>query len=436
MWGDEAIPVEFYDTEALKMVRSVNEWDEGTSPRMDLVAPAIPWAWVAFVAAFVLFMSVPLLSLFASTSVGQGFARVSPWVYVPYGVGVLGLMWIEEKIRRWTLVTQVVSIAEKREEAGQEFRGFTVLGITLPFKAWLWLNRAVSLAGHADLITTGMFTAKVIATCNAPHAGSDDGIEYVWRRTMQDSIGVSVLGSLGFDHLAIACWLLILLQFVYAWGTAAGRQRLLWLEDDGGRDVTYDLIPGIRFYSTPFLDVTSHGCALASLSEVCRMASVTSNYTDTYMRGRNTVYSHYHVAEFQRSVIRFGVFTVLESGFQLNLQSSGLAISKALDLNHHVDKMVLISILFGVLMGLYNLQLSASRIWSLSKLTIEYDPAFEDNINQDTKLRNRMTVVFIIEVCVFSLALTRAMTQTYMAVWVCPYGMHNIGVGCVNPWAV
>jgi len=158
------------------------------------------------------------------------------------------------------------------------------------------------------------------------------------------------------------------------------------------------------------------------------MTSVTFQYMTFITWNAELLPGSWFVDIMFRTSIKSTVFGVLESSYQLNLQSAGLALAKAIDPAKRLDVQTLASIIIGVAMSMVNLASTSSKMRALWKAVLRSTTFF----SVERRRTRRALLLFVGIACLYTILISRAIFQTYMAIG-CPYGLHNIGVGCVDP---
>jgi hypothetical protein len=213
------------------------------------------------------------------------------------------------------------------------------------------------------------------------------------------------------------------------------------INDDGVRPDEYDGFYDINFeeggkwnYTTYLVVDQDHGGSLQTVAELTRMASVTEKYSEYATHDGEATWV---AQEMFRCAIKFGVFNVLESAYQLNLQSSGLALAKAINAGQ-LDRQTAFSIMMSLTMAAKNLYSRYDYMKKASKAIDIFaeahygNPDYQHDISRANFDRSRAWYLFMSIATIYVLLISRALFQTCMA-WYCPYGLHNIGVGCYKP---
>jgi len=394
--------------------------------------PALLKAIQALWAAFILFIIAPVVVF---VSIGRcpddGVAMVPAWVFLLLAMGPVGLVCLEESVRYYSLAPLVLVLAVEE--------GFGFAGFAMSFRTWIWHSRAVSLIVHADIVTSGVFMAKALMSeCGARRV--------VWQEAMRQSAGGAILENVPFYAFVVVGWLFMLLQFIYAFAAT-------WVvkepDTHGVRpraEVHYGFIYSWQThfgYSTLLSKATDHGECLQIVAGTARQTSVTSKNVD-YLLAVPCDSSDY-ADLLRRMVFRFTLFNLLQTAYQLNLQSAGLAINQVT--NHALDWQTLISIGLSLATSTTVIRQQASDLMSVRRnLKEEADYEADDQSDCSSNSPNwkfekaerskmAMKVYFRIFLCLLALyvlLLLRAALQTYMTIFVCQRGIYNMGIGCVN----
>eukprot|EP00927_Polykrikos_kofoidii_P032398 TRINITY_DN27616_c0_g1_i1.p1 TRINITY_DN27616_c0_g1~~TRINITY_DN27616_c0_g1_i1.p1 ORF type:complete len:579 (-),score=43.63 TRINITY_DN27616_c0_g1_i1:241-1818(-) len=477
-WGSEVIPEYYYDVDIRNFWNHLPENQDGTRYATQVVGPAVPWAWKAFKATVATFVLTPIIACIFTgfpASPGTCFVEVTPWTFLPLGICLFYLLWLEDKVRQITLITQVRMTAA--------VHGFKCMGFVLPFYVWLWLVRALSLVGHLDIVSTGIFVAKIVLS-NA-FASSSSPIPSLWRLTMETSIVEGFAGDVSFTMCTVVIWCLIASQGVYAVACTFPRHPRN-IDSQEPMAVHYrpcvDNSEIVIFDTLVAKDLTLWD-TVEVLADTARMRSVTFQFNVNLRKGFEDSPDGVIAllgSQMVRSSWRFFIFSILESALMLNIQSAGLALSVAVKPGHTVDLQTLASIVFGLLVAVQNLCYEVVKVQSFREMIAEFDSVsvyerearrsgfssvreqydeyerifLEGSLSKEERKeyhsalvslevfrkqvdRARQSFWLLYPLCVlmwvvYALLVSRAAFQTVMASCVCPLGLHNIGSGCVS----
>jgi len=309
----------------------------------------------------------------------------------------------------------------------------------------------LSLIGHADLVTSGMYIAKVAVTETCPVSKNQGSVSALWSWTMRES-AVGLIGEVPFVTFALLGFGLMGMQGLYAVAMCVPLKARS-VQDGGEREINYRVsseFEAALTFDTCAAGSVDHGSIIQTLAEVNRMCSVTYQYP-TY-RYRMMEIDPVSAMELMgndlvRAVLKFIAFSICQSAYQLNLQSSGLALARAANVHHQLDLQTLVSIGLAQVMALKNFQAEASTIYSLRTWIVNRKaPSWADNEiftpeefewaekgdQRSKRYAQCVYPLFIGLAALYVLLVLRGFVQTYFAI-ACPFGLHNIGIGCVEP---
>jgi len=134
---------------------------------------------------------------------GQGFAQVPTWLTQAYALLVAFHFAHEFYLLRRVLPCQVAILGP-----------FTVMGMKMPFSLWFAFAASLSMVMHLDVATNALFLAKAWKTDHCKINGDSSGTTRMWAQTMASSslAGIPLVSEMSISNLALACWLLQLLQ--------------------------------------------------------------------------------------------------------------------------------------------------------------------------------------------------------------------------------
>jgi len=263
-WGDETLPNWAYENQVLSRVPQELLWADCWC-----CGPALRWAHKAFAATVALWVSVPLLAFVTAQCSPDGEPRVWNLVYAPIFFGYMYLLWLEGRVRRYTLIPHAVCNGT----------GFKLPGKSLKFRSWLALSTMMSVALHADVVTSGMVLAKMLAMnwqCSFSRY-SEDAMS-LWQLTMQQSLFGRALGVLPSLSVFFSIgWLMMGMQRLYALAMTVPR-RVFKEFTNIETKFHYRLresVDGAFQYQTLANPRTDVGDTVMVLNETCRMATVT-----------------------------------------------------------------------------------------------------------------------------------------------------------------
>lgn len=424
--------------------------------------PAVLWAAGANILVWV---GYPMFWWFANglceCDPGNGLARYKPTLWLFFAFFFLLLVAIETNCCRYILypVCQVAGPPK-----------WPILGRwRLSFNAWVCFMIFFSAVSHMDIASNGFFLATTLATRRCPSSGP---LDEIWERVMKESFFFGWLSEQGFPSfstVSIIFWSLGFLQPIYALLVAVPRSCSVTYKpaiQEGTAKVANE-------YRTCLDSRQNHGAALMSIAEVARMPSVTY-MNKTYalakfehnMRTQQAtnnvegVLNGLHHAQhlLSQNVYRTIGMGFLESSFQLNLQISLLALSRAAQgppMREHSD--LGFKVLFS---GSLNLEVLASivlsflmaakRLWDIwdyftsAKLIREQTKGCKikgSELRNVVKAYIDITVVWVwgsVGAILFVLSLIYAVIK-FWAIFNCQSGLYNLwvpgsssGGGCVN----
>jgi len=291
--------------------------------------------------------------------------------------------------------------------------------------------------------------------------GGGDRVSAAWKWSMQESSISRYLGTVDYWQIVLVAWCLMLFQ---------GVSVLLYARPLSGSD-NEDLVRGGRVprtyrlcvirqgYPTLASECVPQGSALQTMAEVTRMSSVTSeNGRYDEARAPRSVINELP-SMVTRLVVRLWVFRILETGIMLNVQSSGLGLARAVDVQHRIDWQTFISLAIGNIVGVYNFMrevklalvyhrmvgalhaLEASVVQGREQVQVTGDRRQKEVMNvqyskieaqiESARRTSKWAFPFFTVSCVAYIALlVRAGVQTVAAL-VCSHGLHNTFGGCV-----
>jgi len=195
--------------------------------------------------------------------------------------------------------------------------------------------------------------------------------------------------------------------------------------------------------------------------------------------------------QLQMTLVKFASFAILESSLVMNVQASGLALSKAAHKNHEDDVFTLFSLIIGYVLGIltaakayqtakelkdgiFSVNVEAALPRNMTKLGFKEGEQLNDMLDafrvgdmtndgvwakvacmkyvtkwefsrsacmetsadytmsiHAQKTATRLWQAFQILVIIYMILLFRAAIQAYFSI-VCPQGLHNMFVGCVD----
>jgi len=401
--------------------------------------PALLWAFKCLLFTVILFVATPFIAFGTTRQCPErGFAMVPTWLYLPLGVAIVSVVWLEERVKYYSLAPYLLALATDN--------GFTCWGFNVSFPMWLWYSRAMSLIAHADIVTSGVFVAKAVLSDACGTTRQE------WTRAMGSSTFGAIVGRRPFSVFAVVGWFLILSQFIYAFTVTwvlknPSKRKQCDFQRHGHDDVHYEIVYSEHdylSYSTLLLKYTDHAASLQIVAHAGRMAAVESQYN------RYLVNSIYDIATYHGALknifVNFILHGLLQTAYQLKLQSSGLALARATDAHDRLDWQMLLSMglcFFIAFKNAYyklhdfmlirkkledmvelkfrnvkNMQLSREQ----SKLSREHDLAASRSI----------LMFFLCLVVIYLVCVLMSMFQAYKTVFVCREGLYNFGQGCVH----
>lgn len=193
-------------------------------PTQCCVGPAAIWALKASILAWLLFISVPYPVFLDSAcdyrdhKPGVTTYYDSKMVWVCVAPFLLALLAIEAVCLRYYIIPVIQVLGQLR-----------VIGCQVRFAYWLPASFALSLAGHMDLVTNGIFLATTLRTMN--HCRAQWNLACVWLYTMEDGMFGMIpqyrrLFHFSFDDLVWWFWLCMLIQAIHGWLAATPLEYL------------------------------------------------------------------------------------------------------------------------------------------------------------------------------------------------------------------
>jgi len=300
----------------------------------DFAGPAIVEIWTVCWVQWVCAAVFPFVVCFISDEPqdNEPFASypfVANLIFLP----VIGYaMLCEWKALRWLILSLVHYLGP-----------FKVFGRKVSLGKWLFLVFAMSAAMHLDLVTNGLFVAKLIKTV---HCGKRIAttITQIWAHTIETSCFWWVPGLSNLGSALLICWGVMFLQPVLCWlyvYPLAGYRNTNYEPASTG-DTTKGAVDG---YLTPWSklwgssDMQFHADVVKSLASTNRMVSVTdkglewtlARATKTELQLTRLERAYYQVEkELTRIKHRLYLMLVLEKLLLLEVQTSVFAISRSL----------------------------------------------------------------------------------------------------------
>jgi hypothetical protein len=428
-------------------------------------------AWVAARDGLLLFVLSLLAVAGLSRCNADALASCPPWVALLLVAGVARLLWHEHQVRKVLLVP----VARRLTATGD--LPPALLGIKLSFTCWLLCITLVSAASHADLTTNVLFTARVLRT---RFCGEWD-MWKLWAHMCHQSL-IPGLGYVPLSAWALLGWTFMALQAVH---TVCGAWPLTGLDTQGNK-IQYH-VGAQHNYQVKSHETVNHTSALYVLLTSCRMASLVTMFRTNSLhefskdaRTRMFIPSILGVGLTQM-IGRFVIFNVLENSFQPNFQAAVLGLDKALEDDHSLDLFTLASVIISLVLGTYNICKEVAYATQIKNMIVdtdidkeidEYMPglsealdlgdwsdeavwaqvkqAFQGEVEADAirpvginigtrridgrakqKAVHRNYYCFLALVGVWVLLAGRAAKQTFQVV-MCPTGLSNTGVGCLD----
>lgn len=375
------------DGDALKL-RRTRETKDRPAHLLLFCGPALLEVWAAARSGLLLFLVTPVLgflacecgthslaglpqikSSFDVSPLGMLLAvlRVSALLILP--LGILPLLWREHQARRYIIVpiTRLLTGTPPK-----------VFGRSLDFIPWFIATTALSAASQADLVTNGLFTARYLKQLT-----HDNSAEDMWNQWVSRSI-FPYLDKIPLFVVVLGGWLLMMLQALYgirgSWSPTGKdlcneplEYRLLDQEDDDNQT-----------YATATDNRANHGKAMLRLMECCRMGSalglLRTGLSKQYALNEQGRYQIPDAAggALQNVMARVLCFRILETAYQINLQSALLVCNRARDPEHALDLLTCASIVISTFMGLYNVVGDAALAYHLKNQILKIN--IEDNL--------------------------------------------------------
>lgn len=451
------------------------------------VGPALQITWKAFGWTCFLWMGTPMITF--ALVVGrnsQGFPEPPVWLLPSLGVAVVGLLYLEHRVRSIMLVPIARWLAQREPLA--------VLGFSGDFLVWLIFNTTISFAAHVDVITNGIFVARIAASDY-----ESNGVSATWTHVATQGV-IGAAGRVPFSAYAMFGWFCMGTQMVYAVFRSVPRKSQV-----------YEYNAQVEEYATLCDPSSEHIKVFPALLDVCRMASLVPLWFNTDFKELNiSPECRLQIPDMLGNQMRISIFRVLmysvmESAYFLNLQASGLGLVKATNVSNGkagLDVITFVSLIVGCFMGIFNLVREYSKMQKMATSIsgVDMHTEFRDHFickGHDTEavddlmhavrvgdwqdaevwsrvktmravthwdqtslwntmeedgtpgevlmelmvqvrkgmeqqgLVSRYYVAFKFIVLMYLLLVTRAMVQTY-GVLTCDSGLYNIGRGCVD----
>lgn len=328
------------------------EVDEGTKvTNFQFSGPAILEIWHATLVQWIFALAFPFFVVTLSHCPRglEPFAHYPTYVWLLYLPVVVYTIRCEVKALGWMMMT-----------FAQYCAPFKLFGKTLSSGSWLWVTGAFSLATHADIVTNGLFLAKIIKTALC---GSNTfyKTEELWKRVIRESTVRWIPFFDNFYMLLVFCWAIMFIQplicVFYAFPLC-------------GQSVSYAARSMKKGYRTLWTVVCRtgtvwHADCLKMLATVNRMTSLTDKSLDwciqranEELRSEKEEKNKHNRAfdmvnlEFARMVHRLYLVNLLEKAFMLEAQSALFVISRALqprDQGWRIDWQMALSLFFSFL---------------------------------------------------------------------------------------
>lgn len=417
-----------------------------------VVGPAVPWLYKATVLTGLSWILTPAIAYAFSSCRTDGLAHVPLWVYALACIPISMVICIEQKVRTYTLIPQLIRARELE-------RSFRLLCVPLPFYLWLLNAVVLTMFSHADIITSGIFVGKAAATDMCTHVEGVVSVRETWLQSMKTSPTLWWLGEVPFSVVGLIGWLLMSVQGIYGLMLTPICSSNVYntLDPEKRMSAHYELVndikdPRMMSFDTLLGSNLNMWVSAQALGDLNRMVSVTEQsitYTQGLGHSNAGILATYIGAESTRRMISFAVFQLLESGYQLNLQCAGLALFKAVSPQNEVDTATLVSLGVGFCVACGSSTVKIRNLWFYYTFTRDHEiedlaegtvPA--NTVNRESKIETqiekiednfrqvlRSGCISIILVIFLACLLIRAASQTYMAVAVCEQGLHNMFEG-------
>ena len=457
-WHNEELPAWAYEEYAVQIILYVMEWNADPLVKIGAVGTrvlAFVWRY-AFCATLLLWVFWGLfpfiVTQFAACDEQGGFSQISSCFLILY-VPVLALsLWLEWKIMAVKLPLEILSVG-----------GWTIAGIKIPFVLYAAMQMCKSALGHLDLATNGIVFAEILHTASCPTSHVDEMWALVGKHSrfgdQLPHLSVCVSISYGLMVLQLILALYSGTPF-YANNNPRVKQFSFWFWMEPPKIESKDDVPqspyAITLFSWPE-EVWAPELVL-SLGHAGRLSMVVSRETERIKATRlRTIqqldgadpWTRASLATWARLITtRVLLSTCFEGAFFTNIQSSSLAIEKAL--TGKEDALTIASLILSCLVFAEQLFSAVKAVYAIvaalwpylddARMT-EQDMQFQEQgyteMNRSSLKGNVIRTVLLLAVSMILMSwwMSYAVLKTIM-VFYCEQGMWNfawpLASGCVD----
>jgi len=386
---------------------------------------AVPWAFLSTIVLWVFYASFPLFAVHTArcSSPCGSLAQVPKWLLVVYFPTLAIQLAIEWMVLRHTIVAHTMRTAP-----------FRLVSMPLRYEAWLLVAFALTILGHTDITSTGVVLAEAAKTgwCAVGALGNERTIPEIWRKLVDASLWRNFPGASDFTIVVCVSWALLLLQPAHAMLMALPLAKMR-------RSVDYTVSDPKQVeptYQTYLEGNQNHQGAILMLARVSRMGSVL--FQNSAYEKSLCCYQAYdaiaYVRSMKREVFVFGLFLVTEVIPQLNVQTSLVALGKAVVRGHGIDglELTVASVVLSELYTLYALA-QTSKMIHIYWTTVRWNALDKQHLAHARKAlcqANMLLGMFIVLGVFDVLAVLYAAMTLWKAVE-CPDAVWNLN-GCVD----
>lgn len=439
-YNDISIPLEWTKVEMPEVFNGLNEgsvvapffiWDLHVAPvawKYCVWANIFLWTWWAI---------FPILSFNWATCEDHGLPRTPRFFVLTYLPALTMSLVMEWKAHRWLFWLQTKSLG-----------AFKVGPFVLPSKLYLVMVIGISIAGHADLATSGLFLGKMLKSHYCP----GNQIKSVWMEIQAESS----FNLPNLWNMSIFCWALMGLQLASAVFHGVPRSwdviRQLCHTDRAqmGKQISAGDLNADLLESRDQLAITNGAGNVDAMAESARMNMMTFNsFNFAYnAKGIDTsLTTKYNRATWmingRRRMLTAALYVVFEGAFQQNLQASAIQVDYAANGGGDPDVMTIISVCLSAVMTTYSLIMARPKmntmmrtLWDKKEHAMEEYNNRAENDDTDEEVKRRRIRLVLIRVG-FSLTAIIGVFFTVNTLWKlrqlvnCPSGNSVTGKGCI-----
>lgn len=347
-WGEDDLPSWAFDQTALDSLWHLPQLkqaaDASCLAAWRCTAKAIAVEWGTY------FLMPAIAYSMASCNFDGRFAGLPQWL-----LPILLLPMVSSTlILEWKCLKYLNPVTTKALGA------YTLRGRPVPYHMYLIFSLGVSTMGRLDLLTSGMVSARVVKTCQC----HPDKMTEIWSTVVSRSL---VPWLPGLTVLACAAWglmcLQLLLALTYGIPFRDGERSIKCLLEKCEVPSNGEVIGKTSFRT--LVGETSCYQATVALAEASRFNALTFRHAQLHIKlhekhlGIDGIRFQW-INEVQKLTGRICVTLLLEIAPQTNFQASVLALTKAA--KGRVDRLTIVSIVVGVIMGCYNLFVAVNNM--------------------------------------------------------------------------